>query len=149
MVKKKFRFEEGTDLFEVNGRPMEGIRWGVWALLIEGGGGLQDPEITRGGESLPGEVLNVVTLKARMLKNKYPSGGARKVGNERQLLIKTEVDLSNRDIQIMDILVDTGAEANLIRKGLVSDHLTYGAEKPLRFATANGQSLSGGTDMLL
>jgi hypothetical protein len=93
----------------------------------------------------PGEIHNVVTLKARMLRGKYPGGGARKVGKERQLLLKTDVELRNGDLQKMDILVDTGAEANLIRKGLVSDHLTYAAKKPLRFATANGQNLSGGT----
>ena len=44
----------------------------------------------------------------------------------------------------MDILLDTRAEANIIRKGLVSNHLTYVARKPLRFATASGQSLGGG-----
>jgi hypothetical protein len=37
LVTKKFRFEEGTELFEVSGKSMEGIRWGVWALLVEGG----------------------------------------------------------------------------------------------------------------
>ena len=66
------------------------------------------------------------------------------MGKERQLLLRTETELQNGDIQKMEILVDTGAEANLIRQGLVADHLMYGAEKPLRFETANGQSLSGG-----
>jgi hypothetical protein len=135
LVTKKFRFEEGTELFEVNGKSMEGIRWGVWALLVEGGA---SPEKSP-------ELRNVVTLNARMLKEKYPAGGARKVGKERQLLLKTDVELRNGDIQKMDILVDTGAEANLIRKGLISNHLTYVARKPLKFATANGQSLGGGT----
>jgi hypothetical protein len=45
----------------------------------------------------------------------------------------------------MDILVDTGAEANLIRQGFVSDHLMHSAENPLKFETVNGQVLSGGT----
>jgi hypothetical protein len=79
-----------------------------------------------------------------MLKEKYPAGGARKVGKERQLLLKTDAELRNGEVQTMDILVDTGAEANLIRKGLVSNHLTYVARNPLKFATANGQSLGGG-----
>ena len=43
MVKNKFRFEEGTELFEVHGKTMDGIRWGVWALLVEGGGPKSNP----------------------------------------------------------------------------------------------------------
>ena len=56
---------------------------------------------------------------------------------------RTEVELSNGDVRKMEILFDTDAEAKLIRKGMISDHLLYRAEKRLRFATANGQSLRG------
>ena len=81
LVTKKFRFEEGTELFEVNGKSMEGIRSGVWALLVEKGGPTE----------IPPELRNVVTLNARMLKENYPTKGVRKVGKERQLLLKTDV----------------------------------------------------------
>ena len=44
-VKELFRkaaktvyFDKGTELFEVGGKVMEGIRWVVWALLVEGKG---------------------------------------------------------------------------------------------------------------
>jgi hypothetical protein len=75
LVTKKFRFEEGTELFEVNGKPMEGIRWGVWALLVEGG---EIAKYTAQGveNDFPhGELHNIVTLNARMLKEKYPGRG--------------------------------------------------------------------------
>ena len=85
---------------------MEGIRWAVWALLVQGGASL---------ERSP-EFRNVVTLNARMLKEKYRAGGSRKVGKERHLLLKPDAELRNGEVQKMDILVDTGAEANLIRK---------------------------------
>ena len=44
----------------------------------------------------------------------------------------------------ISILVDTGAEANLVRKGLLSDSLMRNAREPLSFVTASGQPLEGG-----
>ena len=43
----------------------------------------------------------------------------------------------------MDMLVDTGAEASLIRKGLVSSELFSEAEQKLCLVTASGQRLPG------
>lgn len=40
--------------------------------------------------------------------------------------------------------MDTGAEANLVRKGLLSDALMQNAREPLSFVTANGKPLEGG-----
>ena len=45
----------------------------------------------------------------------------------------------------MKILVDTGAEVNLVKKGLIPEFLFYPAKKPLKFETANGQSLAVGS----
>ena len=128
---KRMYFQPGTKLFEVDGKPMQGIRWGVWALLMEGEPTHEEPKIIR--------------LKSRMVKKKYPITGVRKFSKDRQLLIRTKVELSNGEERKMDILVDTGAEANLIRQGLVDDHLMYSAKDPLKFETANGQSLAGGS----
>ena len=52
--------------------------------------------------------------------------------------------LCNGKEKKLDVLVDTDAEANLIRQGLVEEHLTYPAKEALKFETANGQVLSGG-----
>ena len=117
---------------------MKGIRWGTWAVLVDN----RTPH--EKGKLGKMEFNGVMRLKARMLSEKYPTSGIKKCGKDRQLLIRTEVQLINGDFQRMKILVDTGAEANLIRQGLLSDHLLYRAQKPLKFETANGQILPGG-----
>ena len=50
----------------------------------------------------------------------------------------------NGESQILRVLIDTGAQANLIRRGVVDDHLMYPARNPLFLRTANGQVLEGG-----
>ena len=45
--------------------------------------------------------------------------------------------------QQLKVLVDTGAEANLVCKGLLSDTLMRNAREPLSFVTANEQPLEG------
>jgi hypothetical protein len=52
--------------------------------------------------------------------------------------------LSNGEKIILDTLVDTGAEVNLVRMGLMPDHLFFSASKKLKLLTANGSRLSGG-----
>ena len=44
----------------------------------------------------------------------------------------------------LQFLVDTGAEVNVLRAGLVPDHLLSRLEKPYRLTAANQQVLSGG-----
>eukprot|EP00667_Euglena_gracilis_P019564 EG_transcript_20987 len=119
---KKLYFPPGTKLFEVDGKPMGGVRWGVWALLIEG----NKPPANTSNPKKP----KVVHLKSRMVKKRYPPTGIEKFSKDRQLLIRTRVVLGNGEEQNLDILVDTGAEANLIKQGLVSEHLMYSAEHP-------------------
>jgi hypothetical protein len=51
--------------------------------------------------------------------------------------------LNGEEIKI-NVLVDTGAEACLMRQGLLPQHLLYPASEPLRFETANGEVLAGG-----
>ena len=65
-------------------------------------------------------------------------------GEDLQLVLRVPVELSNGEISEWKILVDTGAQANLVRKGLVPDHLMFSATEPLSFRTANGQRLEGG-----
>lgn len=128
----KMYFKPGTRLFEVNGKSMPGIKWGVWALLVEGG----VPKARN---------VRVVTLKARMFKQKTFPKSQRSSDQDRQLLVRTRVELLNGAHQKLDVLVDTGAEANLIKKGLIPDHLFYPAQSPLRFEAANGEVLAGGS----
>jgi hypothetical protein len=46
--------------------------------------------------------------------------------------------------QVLRVLIDTGAEANLVKEGLLPKGEFTQAEKRLHFTTANGQPLRGG-----
>ena len=61
------------------------------------------------------------------------------------MLVRSCIEFPNGAHQKVDILVDTGAEANLIRQGLVPEQFLFAAKNPLRFETANGESLAGGS----
>ena len=122
-------FKPGTRLFEADGKPMGPIKWGAWAVLIDRGHG---PPPT-------------IRLKARMFRHAAPKHGMRKLHKgERQLLLRTQGVLMNGETHSLGVLIDTGAEACLVRQGLFPAHLTYPAPKPLRFETADGKSLGGG-----
>jgi hypothetical protein len=61
-----------------------------------------------------------------------------------QLLLKVPVTQENGAKRTISVLVDTGAEANLIRKGFLDDSLLKNTAEPLSFVTASGQPLDGG-----
>ena len=54
--------------------------------------------------------------------------------------------LPNGDRKPLKVLVDTGAEANLINIGVIPGHLTFPARKAIRLVSANGQPIRGGQD---
>ena len=126
---KRMYFKEGTQLFEVNGHPVGGIRWGVWALLIEG--------------KPPRDKTRL--FRNNMLRQKSSAATLKKAARLKQLILNTQVQLLNGEERFLKILVDTGAEINLIKKNLIPEHLFYLVKKPLKFQTANGQILAGGT----
>ena len=45
----------------------------------------------------------------------FVAGKVRTCGDDLQLLMKVQTALPNQQIEILDILVDTGAEANLVK----------------------------------
>ena len=53
--------------------------------------------------------------------------------------------LPNGQERELKILIDTGAQANLIRTGLVSNLLMTPAPEPISLRTANGQKMEGGS----
>ena len=61
-----------------------------------------------------------------------------------QLMLRVDTTMNNGEVKTLDILIDTGAEANLVRTGLVPRHLTTIARTRLNLVTANGQTLGGG-----
>ena len=61
-----------------------------------------------------------------------------------QLVMELPAVLSNGEVRNLKVLIDTGAQANLVRKGLISSHLFYGAPRILKLIAANGQRIEGG-----
>ena len=65
-------------------------------------------------------------------------------GSERQLHLKVRVRCGKKEV-IVDVLVDTGAEVSLVRKGLFSDEFLKPSRRTMRLKVANGEILGGGT----
>jgi len=63
---------------------------------------------------------------------------------ERRLLIDCRAELGERVYVLLKLLIDTGAEVNVIRKGLIPEKLLIDLDEPWRLTTANQQRLEGG-----
>ena len=63
---------------------------------------------------------------------------------ELQLVMAILANLHNGEERILRVLVDTGAQANLVRTGLMPDCIMREAKEKLNLRTANGQKLAGG-----
>ena len=98
------------------------------------------PNCTRAAEK------NVCMVPDKMLRKRrfYRVGRISYDVEDLQLVLRVPVELNNGEVTEWKILVDTGAQANLVRKDLVPDHLMFSATQPLNFRTANGQRLEGG-----
>jgi hypothetical protein len=100
-----------------------------------------------GGEPVLGKAICEVVVAPNLLQptSFYVMKCSKKESNNMQLLLKVPALLSNDEKKYLEVLVDTGAEANLVRIGLLPDHLFFTASKILKLLTANGQRLAGGT----
>ena len=56
-----------------------------------------------------------------------------------------DAELPNGKFQRSRVLVDTGAELNLVRPGFISEHLLIRAETPMVFLMDDGSRLPGGS----
>ena len=77
----------------------------------------------------------------------YKMNKVHKVGEDLQLLMNIQVRTNDGTRKSVSVLVDTGAEANLVRGGLFNDSLMRNAREPLSFVTANGQPLEGASEL--
>ena len=68
--------------------------------------------------------------------------------NELQLVLELKAELEGGERRNLKVLIDTGAEANLIRTGLVPKRFTRPAHKVLELVAVNGQVLQGGGKQL-
>jgi hypothetical protein len=107
---------------------------------------LSGPWQTRPNPKGEGTSLKEVKVLPRMMMDVgiFQAGQIKKCGNALQLLMEIQTELPNRQLQVLDMLVDTGAEANIVKLGKLPGHLVYAAPKPLKFVTASGQRLRGG-----
>ena len=64
-----------------------------------------------------------------------------------RLILEVDARLPSGNLQPLKVLVDTGAETNLIREGLVSPVEFLPAKHHLCLTTANGQRLRGGRNI--
>ena len=77
-------------------------------------------------------------------QNFYEVGSLRHKNNNLQLILRLPLTLANGETREIKALIDTGAEANLIRMGLLPSHLFFQSQNPLSLIAANGQRLGGG-----
>ena len=64
--------------------------------------------------------------------------------DERQLHLKVRVRCG-REEKVVDVLVDTGAQVSLVRRGLFKEELLQPSRRPIRLKVANGEIMGGGT----
>ena len=65
-------------------------------------------------------------------------------GDERQLHLKVRVRCG-REEKVVDVLVDTGAQVSLVRRGLFKEELLQPSRRPVRLKVANGEIMGGDT----
>ena len=65
-------------------------------------------------------------------------------GDERQLHLKVRVRCGQEGL-VVDVLVDTGAQVSLIRRGLFKEESLQPSRRPVRLKVANGEIMGGRT----
>ena len=65
-------------------------------------------------------------------------------GDERQLHLKVCVRCRQEELAV-DVLVDTGAQVSLVRRGLFKEESLQPSRRPVRLKVANAESMRGGT----
>ena len=65
-------------------------------------------------------------------------------GDERQLHLKVRVRCGQEEL-VLDVLVDTGAQVSLVRRGLFKEESLQRSRRPVRLKVANGEIMGGGT----
>ena len=65
-------------------------------------------------------------------------------GDERQLHLKMRVRCGQAEL-VVDVLVDTGAQVSLVRRGLFKEESLQPSRRPVGLKVANGEIMGGGT----
>ena len=74
----------------------------------------------------------------------------RQVCQQRQLHLKIRCRVAGQSQDlILSVLVDTGAQVSLIKRGIISPELLQRASQPVRLKAANGGYMDGGTEEVM
>ena len=65
-------------------------------------------------------------------------------GDERQFHLKLRVRCGQEEL-VVDVLVDTGVQVSLVRRGLFKEESLQPSRRPVRPKVANGEIMGGGT----
>ena len=65
-------------------------------------------------------------------------------GDERQLHLKVRLRCGQEEL-VVDVLVDTGAQVSLVRRGLFKEESLQHSRRPVRLKVANREIMGGGT----
>ena len=87
--------------------------------------------------------MKFVNIPERFTRN-IPLNQVHDAGESLQLLLKIPARLDNGDEVVLSVLIDTGAEANLVRTRVLPSSMFFPAQTPLNLVTANGCPLMGG-----
>ena len=145
MTQKRVFYPEGSKVFEVEHGRVGGVKWGVWALLVDGThtGGPTTAAAGVHDSGVKGTPCKVHSHQ-RSLPPDFTVNSIHGRKHELQLVMLMAVALPDDSSLNLKVLVDTGAQANLIRMGLVPDSFLYTSSDPLSLRMANGQYMEGG-----
>ena len=95
---------------------------------------------------MPYEVIRYIHLPQRCIlpPSSLSVGEVRGYEGDRQLLIWVKAQFKKEDF-FMQVLIDTGAEANLVRRGLLPARYLQKARNPISLLTADGTHMAGGS----
>lgn len=128
MVEGAIYFPMGTKLFETEKGPAGPTKWGAWAMLVNG---------KRDSEAMIGRVSHENNPESRENKNDdtnaetvYLRGltRVRPMVRDVHLKVKSVIKISVDEYECR-ALIDTGAEVNLVRRGLCNTKYTRVPEK--------------------
>ena len=102
-------------------------------------------EVVRRKKNRTGNIREVVVLPWHLEEHGAPFtiGKVEKRGRKRQLLMEV-IATAGREKLPMKVLIDTGAQANLVRRDLFPPECLRPARKPLALSTVSGEALPGG-----
>ena len=134
MARKKIFYHAGSHIFDVDQGKVGGVRWGVWAMYLDG----SRPESPGRRASAPesdGKSALVQNFWLNPPKPLFVNSMSFR-GGELQLVLLIPACLPDGSESKLRILVDTGA---LVKMGLVPEKLMQISGDPVTLRMANGQ----------